>query len=323
VNPRRTFLQCALAATLAATVASAQAADPYPSKPIQLYVSFAPGGVGDLVARVVARQLTASMGQAVVIENRPVPVIGPTLVARSKPDGYTLAMTGNGTSLTQSLFKSLPYDLMKDFTHVSTLSSFDLALITNSDSPFNSVADVLAYARANPGKLNIGSARIGSTQNLSAELFKSMSGIKALIVPYKTTAEEITAIRSKDVQVIFEIVPAMLGQIRSKQVKVLAVTSSTRDPGLPSVPTIAESGLPGFEATSWNGISAPAKTPPEVVAKLNAELRKAVADPQVQKELLALGVVPGAGTPADMTRRMTGDIAKWGAVIDKAGIPKQ
>ena len=322
MNPRRSFLQCALAATLAATVASAHA-DSYPSKTIQLYVSFAPGGVGDLVARVIARQLTASMGQAVIIENRPVPVIGPTLVARAKPDGYTLAMTGNGTSLTSSLFKSLPYDLMKDFVHVSTLSSFDLALITNSDSPFNSVADVLAYARANPGKLNIGSARIGSTQNLSAELFKSMSGIKALIVPYKTTAEEITAIKSKDVQVVFEIVPAMLGQINSRQVKALAVTSSTRYPGLPNVPTIAESGLPGFEATSWNGISAPAKTPPEVIAKLSAELQKAVAAPEVQKQLLAIGVVPGAGTPADMTRRMASDIAKWGAVIDKAGIPKQ
>ncbi len=322
MNPRRSFLQCALVATLAAGAAAAQA-DTWPSKPIQLYVSFAPGGVGDLVARVVARQLTASMGQAVIIENRPVPVIGPTLVARSKPDGYTLAMTGNGTSLTQSLFKSLPYDLMRDFTHVSTLSSFNLALITSSDSPFKSVADVLAYARANPGKLNIGSARIGSTQNLSAELFKSMSGIKALIVPYKTTAEEITAIRSKDVQVVFEIVPAMLGQIRSGQVKVLAVTSSTRDPGVPSVPTIAESGLPGFEATSWNGISAPAKTPPDVIAKLNRELQKAVANPEVQKELLNLGVIPGAGTPQQMTKRMTDDIAKWGAVIDKAGIPKQ
>jgi tripartite-type tricarboxylate transporter receptor subunit TctC len=212
---------------------------------------------------------------------------------------------------------------MKDFVHISSLSSFDLALITSSDSPFNSVADVLAYARANPGKLNIGTSRIGSTQNLSGELFKSMSGINAQIVPYKTTAEEITAIRSKDVQVVFEIVPAMLGQIKSKQVKVLAVTSRSRFPGLPNVPTIAESGLPGFEATSWNGISAPARTPPEVVAKLSQELQKAVTSPEVEKALLALGVDPQASTPQEMTKRMAGDIAKWGAVIDKAGIPKQ
>jgi len=298
-------------------------AQTYPAKPIQLFVAFAPGGAGDIVARVVAKKLGENLGQPVVIENRPSPVVAVVTVARAKPDGYTLMMAGSGTALTSGLFKSLPYDLMGDFIHVSTMASFDLSLLTGTQSGFQTVADVLAFARANPGKLNIGTVRIGSTQHLTAELFKSMAGIDAVIIPYKTTTDIITALRAKDIHVAMEMLPPVLGQIAGKTVKALAMTSSNRFPGMPDVPTLAESGLPGFEAASWNGISVPANTPPAIVSKLAKELDAAIASAEVQRELQAVGMVAQASTPEQMTRRMRNDMAKWKAVIDKAGIPKQ
>jgi tripartite-type tricarboxylate transporter receptor subunit TctC len=203
------------------------------------------------------------------------------------------------------------------------MASFDLSLITGTQSGFQTVADVLAFAKANPGKLNIATVRIGSTQHLTAELFKSMAGIDAVIVPYKTTADIITALRAKDVHVAIEMLPPVLGQISGKTVKALAMTSSSRFPGMPDVPTLAESGLPGFEAASWNGISVPANTPPAIVSKLAKELDAAIASAEVQRELQVLGMVAQASTPEQMTRRMRNDMAKWKTVIDKAGIPKQ
>ncbi len=319
---RRPFLRGAMVIAMAAACGAATA-QAFPTKPITFYVAFAAGGAGDIVARAVARKMGESMGQPVVIENRPAPMIAPVTVAKAKPDGYTMLMAGSGTALTQVLFKSVPYDLMGDFTHVSTLASFDLALLTGAQSSFNSVAEVLAYAKANPGKLNIGTVRVGSTQNLAAEMFKSMAGISATIVPYKTTAEVISGLRSGDIQVALEILPPVLGQINGKVVKPLALTSTRRFPGLPDVPTLAESGVPGFDASSWNGMSVPTGTPRAVVDKLAQEAAKAVASPEVQKELQAVGMVARASTPEGMTERMKNDMAKWKGVIEKANIPKQ
>ena len=321
MNRRRSVLRCAVAITLAVAGATAQA-QAYPSRPIQLFVAFAPGGAGDIVARAVAREMSRSMGQAVIIENRPAPLAADTTVARAKPDGHTLMLTGNGTALSTALFKALPYDLMRDFTHVSTLAFFDLVMMTGSESPFNTVADVLAYAKANPGKLTIGTVRMGSTQNLAAEMFKAMSGIDALIVPYKATADILSALRSKDVQLAVEILPPMLGQVSARSVKPLAVTSARRSAVLPQVPTLAESGVPGFEAAGWLGISVPAATPAAIVERLGKEIQAAVASPEVQKELKAIGMLASASTPEQMSQRMKADIAKWQAVIDKAGIER-
>lgn len=307
---------------LGALSASVQA-QPFPAKPIQLFVAFAPGGAGDIVARFMAKKLSASLGQPVVVENRPIPVAAVSAVTHAKPDGHTLLMAGSGTALTSALFNTLPYDLMGDLVHVSTLASFDLSLLTGTESGFNSVAQVLAFARANPGKLNIATVRLGSTQNLAAEMLKAMADIDAVIVPYKTTSEVVSALRSRDVHVAIEMLPPMLGQIRSQSVKALAVTSNKRFAGLPAVPTLAESGVAGFEATSWNGISVPTGTPPAVVNRLAQEIGKAVAAPDVQKELQAAGMVAQASTPEQMTQRMRDDISKWRAVIDKAGIPRQ
>jgi tripartite-type tricarboxylate transporter receptor subunit TctC len=298
-------------------------AQTYPVKPIQLFVALAPGGAGDIVARMVARKLGESMGQPVVVENRPSPVVAVATVARAKPDGYTLMMAGSGTALSSALFKNLPYDLLGDFTHISTMASFDLALVVGSQSGFNAVADVLAYAKAHPGKLNIGTIRIGSTQQLTAEMFKSMAGVDAVVVPYKTTPDVITALRSNDVQVAMEILSPVLGQINGKSLKALAVTSSTRFPGLPNVPTLSESGIPGFEASSWNGLSAPVNTPASVVQRLAHEIEAALASAEVQKELQAMGIVARSSSPAQMTQRMQADMAKWKAIIEKSGIPRQ
>ena len=312
-----------LALALGASAPWAAAQPAYPTRPITLVVAFAPGGAGDIAARLVAKKMGESMGQPVVIDNRPVPVAAVSYVKNAKPDGYTLVMAGSGTALTSALFNKVPYDLMGDFIHVSTLASFNLTLAAGSQSPFNSVADVLAYARANPGKLNIGTARVGSTQNLSAEMFKAMAGIDAVIVPYKTTAEIVTALRAKDVHVAMEMLPPMLGQISSKAVKPLAVTSTKRFPGLPAVPTLAESGLPAFESSSWNGVAVPAGTPPDVVNRLAMEINKAISSPEVQTDLQVAGMAAKASTPAQMAQRMREDIAKWRGVIDRAGIPRQ
>lgn len=318
---RRTFAAAALAGTATGWHIGSRA-ETYPSRTIKMVVAFAPGGAGDILARLVARKLSEGLGQPVVVENRPVPVAAVSSVLQAKPDGYTLVMAGSGTALTSALYRKLPYDLMRDFTHLSTLSSFDLTLLTDAASPLRSVADVLSFARSQPGKLNIATARIGSTQNLTAEMFKAQAGIEAVIVPFKTTGDLVSALRSKDAHVAFEMLPAVLSQLSGSSIQALAVTSRQRNPALPAVPTLDESGLPGFEAASWNGLSVAAGTPPAVVAKLAQEIRRAVDSPEVQKHFASLGYTGGGSTPEAMTAKMRADIAKWAAVIDKAGIPK-
>ncbi len=320
---RRRALGACLALACAPLVGPAAAEGKYPTRPIQFYVAFAPGGAGDTVARLVSRKMSESLGQPIVIENRPAPLVAVQTVQKARPDGYTMVMVGSGTALTNGLFKTLPYDLMKDFVHVSPLASFDLAFLTSPDSTLKTVKDVIAEAKAHPGKLNIGTVRVGSTQNLAAEMFKSMTGVDVVVVPYKTTGELLTAVRTKDVHVAFEILPPILGQVKGKQVRAIATTASKRFPALPDVPTVDESGVKGFEASSWNGVSVPAKTPPEVVARLNREINAAVNSPEVQKELERIGMVAKAGTPQEMSERLRGDISKWTAVIDKAGIQKE
>ena len=322
MKQKRLFMYSVMALAFA-TICGSLGAQTYPAKPIQIYVAFAPGGAGDLVARLVAKKMSESMGQPVIIENRPAPLFAVTAVAKSKPEGYAMILAGSGTALTSSLFKTLPYDLMADFTHVSSLASFDLAMITNEQAGFKSSADVIAYAKANPGKLNIGTVRIGSTQNLTAEMFKSMAGINAVIVPYKSTGDIISAVRSNDVQIAFEILSPILTQVTAKNVKALAVTSVSRFPGLPEVPTLSESGLPGFEASSWNGLSVRAGTPAPIVDRLVKEIDMAIKSPEVQKTLLGMGMVPISSSSEQMTQRIKGDIDKWRGVIDKAGIARQ
>lgn len=317
------FWGCLAAAALCAVVSAS--AQNYPSKPIHVIVGFGPGGVADLTCRVVAQKLSAQLGQQVLIENRPSAggIVAADAVAKAAPDGYTLLLMSNGNAVSASLFKSLPYDTIADFASVSTLGFFDIAVITKSDSKFNSIKDLVAYAKANPGKLNLGTINIGSTQHLSAELFKGMSGIDAVIVPYKGSPDVLVALRGNDVQVAFDMLAPIMSQLKSGVVRVIAITSDRRFPGLPDVPTVAESGVPGYQASSWNAISLPAKTPRTIIDRLNNELNTALAAPEVKNKLLDLGVVARGGTPEQMKTLLALDIEKWRGVIERAKIEKQ
>ncbi len=318
------LLRCLCAVVLAAagSIASAQG---YPTRPVKLLVPFAAGGVADITARVLAQKMSETMGQQMLVENRPSAggILASEAVAKAEPDGYTLLFITNGNAVSATLFRSLPYDTVGDFSPVSTVGFFDLVLVVNSDSKIGSVRDLMAFAKANPDKLSIGTINIGSTQNLAAELFKSMSGIDALVVPFKATPAVITALKGGDVQVAFEILAPVLGQIRGGSLKALAVTSERRYPGLPNVPTVAESGVSGYQASSWNGVAAPARTSRAIVDRLNREVNAAAAAPEVRQRLQELGVEARAGTPEALGALLVAEIAKWKAVIERAKIEKQ
>jgi tripartite-type tricarboxylate transporter receptor subunit TctC len=314
-----------LSAVMVLSVAAAASAQSYPTKPIHVIVGFAPGGVGDLTCRVVAQKLSAQLGQQVLVENRPgaAQIVAADAVAKAAPDGYTLLLMSNGNAVSASLFKSLPYDTLADFASVSTLGFFDIAMMTKSDSNLKSVKDVISYAKSNPGKLNIGTINIGSTQHLSAELFKAMSGIDVTIVPYKASGDVLVALRGGDVQVAFDMLAPIISQFKSGVVNIIAITSDRRFPGIPDIPTVAESGIPEYQASSWNAISAPAKMPRTIIDRLNKEINVALATPEVKSKLLELGVVARGGTPEELKALLESDIKKWRGVIERAKIPKQ
>jgi tripartite-type tricarboxylate transporter receptor subunit TctC len=292
---------------------------------VRLLVPFAAGGVADITARVVAQEMGTAMGQQVLVENRPSAggIVASEAVAKADPDGYTLLFITNGNAVSASLFKSLPYDTVSDFAPVSTVGFFDLVLVVDSASKIGSVRELIAYSKANPNKLNLGTINPGSTQNLAAELFKSMSGIDAQVVPFKATPAVITALKGGDVQAAFEILAPVMGQIKGGTLRALAVTSERRYPGLPEVPTVAESGVPGYQASSWNGVAAPARTPKALIDRLNREVNAAAGKPEVRKRLSELGVEARAGTPEALRELLVAEIAKWKAVIERAKIEKQ
>jgi len=324
MKPLRFLLHriCAFALVAAATAVSAQG---YPARPVRILVPFAAGGVADITARVLAQKMSENIGSQVLVENRPSAggILASEAVAKAEPDGYTLLFITNGNAVSVSLFKSLPYDTVKDFAPVSTVGFFDLVLVVDSASKIGSVRELIALAKADPSKFNIGTINPGSTQNLAAELFKAMAGIDVQVVPFKATPAVITALIGHDVQVAFEILAPVLGPIRGGTLKPLAVTSERRYPGLPDVPTVAESGVPGYQASSWNGVAAPARTPKAVIDRLNREVNAAVAAPEVRKRLQELGVDARAGTPEALGALLVSEIAKWKAVIERSKIPQQ
>lgn len=317
-------LQFGLAAVSLAVSMSA-GAQTYPAKLVKIVVPFGAGGVADLTIRMVAQKMSVSMKQPIIIENRPGAggVVAADTVAKASPDGYTLLLISNATAVSANLFKKLPYDTLKDFAPISTLGYFDLALLVNNKLPVKSVAELIAYGKANPGKLSIGTINRGSTQNLAAELFTSMAGIDALIVPYKGSPEVLTATMTGELNASVEILSPALPQIKAGNFRAIAVTSNKRFAGLPAVPTVAESGLPNYQATSWNGLAAPAATPRPVIDRLNKEINAAVNSPDIKARLLGLGIAAQGGTPESTRELLAADIAKWGAVITKAKIEKQ
>ena len=325
MNAFRTICQKLSLAFSLLILCGALMAQGFPNKPIKFIVPYAPGGVGDLTARMVAQKMSENLGQPVVVDNRPGAgmVAGTDAGAKAEPDGYTMVLTGNGHTLTYSLFKSLPFDITKDFAHVSSIGFFDLVLFTHPSSGINSVQDLIRLAKSNPGKVNIGTISIGSTQNLAGELFKSMAGIDAAVIPYKATADVITAVASQSIPVGVEIMAPMMGPLKGGTVKALAISSNKRFAMFPNVPTVIESGLPGYEASSWNGISVPARTPAAVVERLNKAVQFALNAPDTKAKMLEMGVDSRGSTPEEMRDLILSDIKKWRAVIDRANIVRQ
>jgi tripartite-type tricarboxylate transporter receptor subunit TctC len=311
-------------AAVAAAAFAAHGEAAYPSRPVTLIVPYGAGGVADVGMRILGEQLSNRLKQGFVIENRPgaAGVVAAQAGAAAAPDGYTLLMTGNNTAIAAALFKSLPYNILTDFDSVSTAAFFDLLIVTRAGSPLKSVADVIAAANANPGKLNIGTINPGSTQNLAAELFVSTTGIKAAIVPFRTSPDMAGAVMRGDVDIAFEFYAALSGLLADNKVLALASTGAKRTAYLPNVPTVMESGVKDYDVASWNGLSVPAGTPKPVIATLNQAMKEVIPLPEVQGKSSQMGMAMQWSTPEDMTARMKADIAKWGAVIEKAGIPR-
>jgi tripartite-type tricarboxylate transporter receptor subunit TctC len=310
---------------LAGSPARSQAQANYPERPVRIIVPYGAGGVADVTTRLVAQRLSEEMGQSFVIENRPGAggIVGAKAALASAPDGYTLYLAGNGSAISASLFKSLPFNVLRDFTPVSALAEFEMLLATKADSPLDTIAKVVAHASANPGKLNLGTIATGSTQHLSAELFKMTTGVQAAIVIYKTTPELTTAILRGDVDIGFDYYAAFGPSIVNKQMKVIATSGERRAPQLPEVPTVKESGYPDYVVTSWNALQAPAGIPRSVVTRLNEQVVAALRTPEIRKRMGDLGMQPMIGSPEFLDERMRSDIVKWAHVIAAAGIEKQ
>ncbi len=299
-------------------------AQQYPTKPLRLVVPFGPGGVGDITARTVAQKMGEAMGQQIVIDNRPSAggIVAAEMVARAEPDGYTLMLLNNANAVSMAMFKRLPYDTLKDYAMVSTIAAFSLAVLVAPDSSVKTTRKLIAQARTAGGKFNAGSIQIGSAQYLAAELFKSLATLNHTTVPFNNTGAVIGALRGNEVQVAFEFLPPVLGQIRAGSLRAVAVSSKTRFTLLPHVPTLDESGLPGYDVISWNGIGAPAKTPRAIVERLHKEVHAAVNSPAVKQRFQELGIEQNLNTPEGMRAFVISEIAKWNALIDKAKIPR-
>ncbi|MGG5810137.1 Bug family tripartite tricarboxylate transporter substrate binding protein [Falsiroseomonas sp. CW058] len=314
-----------LGAALAVPALAGARAQAFPSRPIRMIVPFAAGGVADLTARAVGTRIAERLGQPVVVDNRPGAggiVAGQALMA-APADGHTLLVASNGTAISRSLFRTLPFDPLRDFAPVVSMGAFPIAVIAAPNSPDRDIAGLLARLRANPGRLNIGTISAGSTQNLSAELFKIRTDTRFETIAFPATPQLVTAILRGDVDAGFEITGPISGQIASGAVRVLAVTSARRARTLPDVPTLAEAGVPDYDVASWNALVARAGTPAEAIAAVNRAVNQALEAGDLRGALSQAGVDPLGGTAEAMGQLLAADTARWAEVIEKAGIERQ
>jgi tripartite-type tricarboxylate transporter receptor subunit TctC len=322
---RKLFLALSALGLLVALAPLNQANAAWPEKPVRIILPFGAGGVADVTARIMADKLSDKLGQRFVIENMPGPggIAAARAVIQSPADGYTMGLVTNGTAISVAAFNKLPFDPLKDLEMVSMVGTFDLVFVVNAASEYKTLGDFIKAAKAAPGKLNIGTIAVGGTQNLGAELFKSMADVNVQIVPYKNSPDIVVALLRNDVQMLVEFPPAVQGQVSDGKLRILAASSPKRSALLPNIPTVGEAGVNGYEVVSWNGIGVPTGTPKDVVAAMNKAMHEVLATPEVKAQYAKVGVEAHASTPAELMARLTSDIKKWDDVIVKAGIPKK
>ncbi|HEX2826345.1 MAG TPA: tripartite tricarboxylate transporter substrate binding protein [Burkholderiales bacterium] len=314
-------LICCAGALLAAAAPAITQAQTYPSKPIRFIVGFPPGGTNDIVARVIAPKLGELLGQQVIVDNRggANTAIATEIGARAVPDGYTMLLNAPGHATNPSLMK-LPFDSIKDFAFITLIAEAQNLLVAHPSLPAKNVKELIALSKKNPGKINYGSSGTGTTVHLSAALFEYMTGVKWVHIPYKGGGPGLVALLSGEVSLYFGNMPTVIRQAREGKLRALAVTGAKRAPAAPDIPTIAESGVPGYEVTAFYGLSVPAKTPKAIVDRLHTETVKAIKTPEVDEKLRGLGADPVGNTPEQYTAFMQAEIAKWAKVIKAAGI---
>ena len=321
VRSRWQLATTALFASVLALCCFAAVAQEYPNRPVRIIVPFAPGGSADVFGRFIAQKLQETLGQNFIIDNRPGAgsVIGTDAVAKSAPDGYTLLLMSNTHTVNESLIPTKPFQLMRDFVPVAPINSSDLVLVARSGLPATTLRELIAAAKARPGALSYASSGPGTPYHMAGELFKAMAGVSILHIPYKGSSGARTDVLGGQVDLMFDAVPTMTEHIRAGKVKALGTTGTTRSAVMPEVPTIAEAGVPGYEATIWLGLMAPKGTPPAIVARLNAEVAKIVANADTAKAWKAQGATPMTMSLADFTRYLNDDIVKWAHIVKVSG----
>jgi tripartite-type tricarboxylate transporter receptor subunit TctC len=321
---RRTFSLSALAAGTVLGMPRVARAQAYPTRPVRVILPFAAGGVADVTSRLAAEKLSAILGQRFVIENMPGPggIAAGRAGASATPDGYTLYLMTNGTAISAAIYKQLPFDPVKDFAPISGVGNFELVLAVNASSPYKTLPDFIKAVQAAPGKLNIGTIAVGSTQNLGAELFRSSANLDIQLIPYKASPDAIVGLLRNDIQMMIDFYAAIRPGLADHKMRPLATSGPKRTAYLPDVPPVADAGVPGYEVLSWNALAAPAKTPQAIIATLNKALHEVLAMPDVIKSYNEVGIAAQASTPEELRDRLLADIKKWSAVIDRAKIQR-
>jgi tripartite-type tricarboxylate transporter receptor subunit TctC len=311
--------------TVIALSASAVHAQEWPTRPIHVIVGAGPGGGTDIVTRIIGQPLSELLGEPIVVENKqgPANLLAAGSLVKAAKDGYTAYMINNSHGIVGALYKNLPFDPVKDFAFVSFTGVAGLVLVTRKDFPANNVKELIAAAKAAPGKLNFASVGNGTTQHFSGELFRQLAGVDVKHIPYRSTPAAVTGLLAKEVDFTFELVQPVLGQIRAGELKALAVTSPERYAALPELPTVAEAGLPSFQVMSWYGLTFPADTPAPIIDKMNKALHDVLAREDIRAQLLKVGATAKSSTPDELRQHVINEIAKWDAVREKAGIEKR